>query len=285
MHWKYCVLLSLLTLANDFVFGEAFPKSPVELHDIRPIEWLHIPNTGTSFGNILLRWGCNMTLPNVVRPKGGFFKNVDNWRECKSRFILRPYSRRNWPIGDHVPLLRRLSAERLHSVVTMLRGPSKRGNDALVRGKNVCEQMSARNQFALQTSYISGTRLHRLEGVRKGWQPSAVDGIRACMRVHYFAFVGITDLWQASVCLFHKKMGGLNTVQDIENVRPVKHGDSLQLENRGCPDDIDNMVFQCAIDRFLSEVSNSACSIFLQHVDLGSALANEKLSALLDDRL
>jgi hypothetical protein len=264
--------------------AEALPQATVDFKDPMPIEWLHIPNTGSSFGNTLLRWGCNFSLSNVVKPGGGFQRTVGAWEQCKERFVLRPKARINWPIGDHVPLPPQASPERLHSVVTMVRGPSRRGKKPLLRG-NVCDQMRKQKAFGYQTSFITGIRTGKNEYIQRGRDPRPADAQRACMRIHYFTFVGITDLWQSSVCLFLKKLGGFDEASDQENVRPTKRRETLNLEKKGCPDTIDDALFQYALDRFLSEISWTVCANLIHHVDLGSSLANEKLDAFFNGTL
>jgi len=48
----YFALMLVLNLASR---AEALPQAAVDFKDPMPIEWLHIPNTGSSFGNTLLR--------------------------------------------------------------------------------------------------------------------------------------------------------------------------------------------------------------------------------------
>jgi len=108
----------------------------------------------------------------------------------------------------------------------------------------------------------------------------------ACLRLQHFAFVGITDLWHASICLFHKQLGGLDESYDYSNVRPTKRKNnqkkSLDMLSKACFDSVDDHVFNCAFDLFLSRILWTACALMLEPDDLGSKKANAKLNAIVD---
>ncbi|CAJ1417433.1 unnamed protein product [Effrenium voratum] len=91
----------------------------------------------------------------------------------------------------------------------------------------------------------------------------------AVRRVKGFAFVGITEEWDLSVCLFHAMFGGACHAAEFENVRPgpsemkTKWGyDTSVLE--GFRDEFDGMVYQEALKIFrqnalLHNVSLESC--------------------------
>ena len=46
---------------------------------------------------------------------------------------------------------------------------------------------------------------------------------RACARLRRFAFVGLTEYYDASVCLFHEMFGGRVRPNEFKNVREGFH--------------------------------------------------------------
>ena len=261
-------------------------SSPLESRSTTPLFWLHVPNTGTSFGNTLVRWACNASLNNVVEAGKVRTASIRNWEHCKHHFVINHVRPKHWPIGDHIPLSRRITIRSLHSVVSLFRGPERRGKPKRVQS---CESMRRNNLFGMQTQYVLGYKPPGPGGETKSLlsrNVSMQDADRACFRLQQFAFVGITDLWQASICLFHKQLGGIDDSQDYSNVRPTKRGkgrkESFKLERNNCPDFVDDQLFNCALDRFLSRIMWTACAHLLEPADLGSRTGNAKLNALLN---
>lgn len=134
------------------------------------------------------------------------------------------------PIGDHHSLTGR-SEDELGRVVTMLRYPPARLASGYhwVRGwlqkdpghLNVTEAEVC--DWAQNTTWAHATRgmmVKMVAGQPMTWLPlpekheldaglpSNVMVKEACRRLRKFAFVGITDFWDASICLFHAKHGG-----------------------------------------------------------------------------
>eukprot|EP00055_Hartaetosiga_balthica_P017199 m.113624 g.113624 ORF g.113624 m.113624 type:complete len:148 (+) comp9267_c0_seq16:583-1026(+) len=54
------------------------------------------------------------------------------------------------------------------------------------------------------------------------WEPSQLEVNLAMERLHgpQMAFVGLTDEWNTSICLFHAMYGGEITPHEMTNVRP-----------------------------------------------------------------
>lgn len=108
--------------------------SQVESQSNTPVFWLHVPNTGTSFGNTLVRWACDAPLPNVVQADKVDTAKACNWEHCKHHFVTNNPVRPNiWPIGDHISLSAQISVRSFHSGVSFFRGPERRGKPERVR--------------------------------------------------------------------------------------------------------------------------------------------------------
>mmetsp|Transcript_36569 Transcript_36569/g.85714 ORF Transcript_36569/g.85714 Transcript_36569/m.85714 type:complete len:326 (-) Transcript_36569:16-993(-) len=96
------------------------------------------------------------------------------------------------------------------------------------------------------------------------------DAVEAARRVQDgFAFVGITEQWNLSICLFRKMFGGLCQESDFIDTRPSDPGKSAHQaydnsELLGWHDDIDEVVYSAALDVFranliLFNVSHATC--------------------------
>ena len=77
-----------------------------------------------------------------------------------------------------------------------------------------------------------------------------------------FAFVGMTDSWESSLCLFHAKMGGRCLASELQNNRPTQgHGMSssgtatANLRAGGYRDEHDDPLFELALRLFREDLS------------------------------
>eukprot|EP00049_Salpingoeca_infusionum_P026830 m.28225 g.28225 ORF g.28225 m.28225 type:complete len:197 (-) comp9026_c0_seq1:359-949(-) len=66
-----------------------------------------------------------------------------------------------------------------------------------------------------------------------GWLPSQTELQQALANLERFEFVGLTDYWIESICLFHAMFGRNITKHELDNVRPgakqqVNHRDGTQ---------------------------------------------------------
>jgi hypothetical protein len=79
--------------------------------------------------------------------------------------------------------------------------------------------------------------------------PSDEMVAEACRRLRLFAFVGISDYWDASVCLFHKMYGGEPHSIELVNVRKGKYAKG-SLKEVDCGDAADEQLYKCALEVF-----------------------------------
>lgn len=264
----YTFLLALTIGWNSLASARI---SVAALKEVIPIEWLHIQKTGSTFGNILLRWACDADEENVVVPGGGF--KIP--RHCAHMFRYRKGTRKSWPIGDHFPLPLNASLSYIRHVVTLLRSPKSQMVSHFYhrRGKgDICKFIEKKIGFGYQTRCITGESVH-----------SQLSCDSACFRISQFAFFGITDFWEASICLFHKEIGGVDLPLDSQLFRFGKYNHTdHSLADMECTNTADECLFQCALNNFLSRLSRTACVYHLYDRDLGSEAANTKLKEMLN---
>jgi len=85
-------------------------------------------------------------------------------------------------------------------------------------------------------------------------QPTlASDAVRV-MRNHV-GFVGMTEHWAASVCLFHARFGGECVAAELSDVRPGGYTPDTSLDADWPGDAVDETVFDAATEIFWSQVA------------------------------
>lgn len=249
------------------------PHLQTEFTSAVTIEWLHIPKAGTSFGNTLLLWACPALDPQQlwwpIRP-GQPRPPVS----CMEKF--RP------GFGRHVSLEGRTQGE-LRRVVAMLRSPGAR-LVSLHHYLRTQHNPSYRSRLGITPSATNATEgdicswlassrwaadaqgamVKTIAGVPRGWHPglqkySFPDAEQppqalvreACRRLQLFMFVGITDYWHASVCLFHAQHGGVVRPVELENVRQGRcTAQHCAVREVHCGDAADQQLFACALELF-----------------------------------
>lgn len=70
-----------------------------------------------------------------------------------------------------------------------------------------------------------------------------------------FAFVGISDFWEATICVFHAQHGGKTQAIDYMNVRAGSYNKTAATAAIDCNDSADQRVYQCALDVFFNRLN------------------------------
>ncbi len=212
---------------------------------------------------------------------------------CGARFRLEPFSERHWRPGDHASLANR-TREELRRVFTVVRSPQRRlasgyhyvhqGTSLNATQQQICSfarsTTAAHAAVGAQARMIAGDPV-RLAETPYGWlhvfetagPPEVGLAGRACARLRLFAFVGITEEWNATVCLFHAMYGGAPQQAEFVNVRPGGYfGAQHSLKQADCGDAADEQLFACAMDVFMMRVAQHPhCAELLTHRPQGGA--------------
>lgn len=234
--------------------------------------WLHIPKTGTSFGNTLISWACpelpaRQWMAHSMRES---YMNLDP--ACRARFRPPNFCFRDRLLGCHESLTNRSQAE-LRNVFTLLRSPRTRvvagyhqwfvtGDARRTHPGHVhasAEEICALARTSNHSVMAPGAMVRMVLGdpLGKGYfftsaaQPSLAQADAACARLRQFAFVGLTERWNATVCLFHAMHGGRAHAYELANVRPgVYVGVANAVREADCGDHADERLFECAQQLF-----------------------------------
>eukprot|EP00045_Choanoeca_perplexa_P022311 m.9085 g.9085 ORF g.9085 m.9085 type:complete len:292 (-) comp9355_c0_seq4:73-948(-) len=267
IHIKLLLLFSWLTLVgSQSLCQTTSPRLPTQ--HLTKFFYLHIPKAGTSFATCLYHYVCNISadakpsthhesahpvsLP-MFEKSFGKFKNQCN---------LTQWLGRRW---GHIPVSPRADASRM---LVMIRDPRRRILSAYHYGLHVFG-MSDEARATMTNSVKSVTDFIRFPGVA-GCMTNLLTGHtcasvvtpgraeQAIQVLRQAAFIGITDDWDASICLFHAMFGGQPVPVEFHNVRPT-----ATLTARGQPyqhsahkaisieeDPADWQVYQAALDIF-----------------------------------
>lgn len=208
--------------------------------DIRPVTWLHVPKTGTSFHNTLANWGCDVASDgsnSSFRPPTAstFLKD----RSCNVSTFRR------FEAG-HAPIARNIDAMAMHHVVTMARNPRNRLLSGYVHQLHDCH--------ALQREFNCAEHKPKLKCIDR-YDDDLMARYSKCVGMcstamllgercnsdidwpntpsnapQWYAdnigFVGLTEFWNVSVCLWHIMYGGKCIPEEMLNLRPGNYSGS-----------------------------------------------------------
>jgi len=228
--------------------------------DRSSIGWLHIAKTGTTFMNSVVHWACeglppSLSVANYVQHESekGSPLATNAWAQLdrSHNVSMSCFSPRGRLIdrgrrteGGWRPHVPSHAASEAPHLVTMLRRPAQRLASAFhhaggPHGVPPADrtQLKSLSQFAKYCplpSIGSGT------GGAAGHAPTSVQCAankqcayvlgRACAgasdvreaigRLRRYAFVGLSEHWHISVCLFHRRLGGAAVPAEFELTRP-----------------------------------------------------------------
>eukprot|EP00927_Polykrikos_kofoidii_P055856 TRINITY_DN50040_c0_g1_i1.p1 TRINITY_DN50040_c0_g1~~TRINITY_DN50040_c0_g1_i1.p1 ORF type:complete len:342 (+),score=34.56 TRINITY_DN50040_c0_g1_i1:71-1096(+) len=252
----------------------------------RRIAWLHIPKTGSSFGNVIAHY-LRPDLPRdavVPNCRDEVCPHVDNPRDSNIEFQHR-YNHSTWfrdcvwLKGGHGPdNLDWFSHHQLHehflpewegSLVGMFRDPGQRAISSWHsfgqvpfhgHGKLLSKEQWARRIEGTATKMLAGQEFpieahyYRLE------ESLEVPNVElALSRLDGFLFVGLVDHWALSVCLFHRITASACSRSDADNTR--KNG------NRGVDESWDTSELNGYVDPFDIQIYQAAKSRFWKDVE------------------
>jgi hypothetical protein len=249
--------------------------------EINPIYYLHVPYTGSGLATTVAHHACGGDLPDHVAVLDPDLLNESDAPSCnQSRFMHFKSGHQPLSVND---------ADLAH-VVMMMRDPAQRAlsgyfNDLQdcweIRQKYNCSESKGKfkcsgdfegedGQFVRNPRVTPPAEYARCvenctTNILTGHACSRSgdsDTVRAVAAVNQIGFIGLTDEWPLSVCLWHKRFGGRMLPAELANVRPgsmttatdglTKYNDRL-LEGRWQPN-ADTAVFEAASARFWREI-------------------------------
>lgn len=262
---------------------ETPPSAPM----VRRIAWFHPPKTGTSFGTALVHFANSRLPPRASMPycgpdgrlcngtTGDFFKHypVGQWFSTGVSLWLGSGFGSHRRVDDHV--LRSFRG----SLFGLFREPARRAMSAyLYQDLRSNGRLRATTHVLNYTSNVAGMVVKMLAGQEDG--NDCRDMERTChrhitpnvseatRRLSEFQFIGLTDEFNKSLCLFHLQFGGQCLQVELQNSRPTTHS----AVGQRMKNDVDLMEAVRAADPFDSELYRHA------QVQFHTAVQRHKLS-------
>lgn len=235
-HWRFCA-------RSFFVLLVATGSVALQYQDDQGhlVAWVHIPKCGTSFGTTLAHYANSslpedaQLMPNTedVELEGGPEKAFIRTWPVKEWFSDLLWEKEgNW--GDHTALDGN-TLQRFHwHLFGLFRSPAARmqsswehfaqpiGIDPLEYGKSilgVATKMLAGQAYGLECTWPHRFRCNQV----------VPDTDTAIARLKAFKFVGLTDEYDLSICLFHAMLGSECLPVEFANIRPSKNRSEVNM--------------------------------------------------------
>ncbi|CAE7204906.1 hypothetical protein AK812_SmicGene40999 [Symbiodinium microadriaticum] len=296
-------------LQQKLVLSQMHSQSPEErLHDAEPMSWLHFPKAGSSFINAMIH--LPGVCPGMDNRTLGHDLLGDCWltkwkaavcpNACDPAAFVCP----EHPFYEKHPTISNYSAQR-GKLMAMFRDPDQRilsgyhdddNNLAAIDYADYLEEdlriqnctyfgsdVPKRNLLDFAESWKGGMAYqivteHPVTQTLHPNRPSTTrdQAEEAARRVREgFAFVGISEEWDLSICLFHKMFGGVCEASNFVDTRPSSDGKSADSDYdtsvlMGWHDDLDELVYEAALSVFRKSlisfnVSHETCQECYRH--------------------
>eukprot|EP00045_Choanoeca_perplexa_P013818 m.158329 g.158329 ORF g.158329 m.158329 type:complete len:298 (-) comp16467_c0_seq6:1313-2206(-) len=249
--------------------------------------WLHVPKAGSSFATTLYHYACD--LPDDVFPhlppghRGmvtrAFEKKYPFAKHCNRQGVLWQGRR-----SGHEPCC--TPKHLLNGTVMMIRDPRRRATSAFHYFMHASGMSLKQHQQLLRTAKnavdfirfpgVAGCQVKMLTGGKCAGNVKVDDARvdRAIANMKKAAFVGITDEWDSSICLFHAMFGGKQLPIEFRNVRPTtvfkgtNHDRGNTTSDVGAEDDPgDWRLYQAALTLFRQRQREYGLPVHVNHTD------------------
>ena len=257
---------------------------------IEPLRWLHIPKAGTSFGTTVYHYlndlavarnASTWRLPEDARPfcDDGHKNRLDGRCSAMMTELMLKYPPKRYlghdtlvdlRLAGHDPLA---SASEARAAVALFREPRAR----MISHYFWFEGEKERRENASNAAFGTAGAVHAYATQHLGCQTRMVLGqscwsheplnrseVKAAQRrLEDFAFVGITDRYDESVCLFHAMAGGSRgpVAVEFEDVRrdAAAHTHDTSHLLTGLKDPYDGPLYEKAVAIFERNLARFRC--------------------------
>mmetsp|Transcript_87214 Transcript_87214/g.241889 ORF Transcript_87214/g.241889 Transcript_87214/m.241889 type:complete len:382 (-) Transcript_87214:68-1213(-) len=243
--------------------------------DSPQIAWLHIPKCGVSFGTWLFHY-ANASLPEEARiPNEGPGQDYVVPAFQKEYPVGVWFQDRFWEkdgnIGDHTEITPEAWERFRGNFFGMFRQPAARmysswnyfarGSTRRCKKHGVDAASYARRTVGVATKMVAGqaSGMHCTLCPPRPCEDVVPNIELALARLDGFRFVGLTEQWPLSVCLFHTMFGGKCLQSEFANARPGHYPNMLQ--------DHDKIVFDTAHDPYDEALYAKAAKMFWLNVE------------------
>lgn len=224
---------------------EASAASQVQTHDaIEPIFYLHIPKCGSSFATSVAHLACGDKIDEDMKvQEPGPYGATETWNtRCGTGMFARFES-------GHAPLDETMTDESLSKVVAMFRQPKSRIHSGYFHNLHDCFGMQRKYNIDNQdgdpwqpggevdpailqeyaecagscmTNMLIGVGCAPPGDAQHSEEEESLARQEGLSRLPKLGFVGLTNQYDLSVCLWHAKFGGECLEAEFANLRPSR---------------------------------------------------------------
>jgi len=242
------------------------------------LAWLHTPKAGTSFANVLIAWGCPDKLGMLMGGEEKLHHAAVAHRFCKAH--SQDCAEAKALCSSHSPVNYTASGEhedyngQIHSwehskgnFVGMFRKPEQRHisgfkDEQIMTTFGVHVYHGHYNNVLDYAIANQGCSVKLLNGKPCNDASNATEIMLAQAKDRLdggFAYVGLTEEWELSVCLFHRMFGGQCDEREFKNTRPGEQREEEEDYDtsilRGWKDPLDGPLYDHARFMFWSNVA------------------------------
>lgn len=210
------------------------------------VAWVHIPKCGSPFGLTLVYYVANQLRAGGDRRLHDSV-GLDVAQVEQEQWFRDAFWTKGWlGYANHNSISRGVAREWKGHFFANFRHPARRAQSAYHHfgGGGLSPRAYAELVAGSATKVVAGQMFGlscvwpRAHGC---WNASAPDVALAVRRLDDFAFVGLTDEWDLSICLFHAKFGGTCFREELE---------TSNSRNSSAEDMVDGMAFAGYVDPF-----------------------------------
>lgn len=212
------------------------PEQASRLNSLKRMYWVHVAKAGTTFGNVLIKHAkicpglsedqvLTSDLWNQPNHNSIFFE-LSGEENCPGAFVFGYGFASHQGIGDLT------DRERQGHGVIMLRQPEQRLISSFYDGQHDWpKEEPPATSFMQYAQGVTGCVVKMLSRGGGQREPCSEVGLPTDRELkmakyrleHDFGFVGLTEEWDLSVCLFHAKFGGACHDYELTDVNPGHH--------------------------------------------------------------
>ena len=227
------------------------------------IRWLHIPKTGTSFANSIVHVSCGDRIPpwaemrqkpEWVAAHGGqvggglplWFQfcfpaavpaqcglTAETWKKMSDHISIAAAEAATMRTVSFVTIVRRPLTRLLSQYSMWVKDPNSHQPPAASRNVSHLLRFARGIEPSLRGGTQTGCMTKMLAGIAcDGRYPTAAETRTAHDRLRRFAFVGVEEQWERSMCVFFRMHGRDVPALALANVRPGAAADRYASQER-----------------------------------------------------
>ena len=255
-----------------------------------PFQWIHPQKTGSSFANALFALTCpeqvqdltlidhlnNFSIPSAqmnVGMRGISTTCRSRWHMEKFEKVIGRKTRPKWIIGEHYTWSKKVQPS---STFVTLRSPTRRILSLVEWRFGSCTRKALKQMMLRRRKGPWNSYMDYLTGAGKNSEESRISLAR--QRLSQVAWIGLTEYFDASLCLLHSMYPHTPHPLENSNMRKTVHKSKNGTKHRCSPHSLDSKYGFS--HRYDIEIYIYAVKVFSQMVIKYGPSCSKKISAI-----